>query len=236
MSSFLLRPATDGDADAVVELVSALDVALLGSTDYSLDDLHDEWRDIAPEDRFLVEDDGTVVGYGTIEQNPQHGQSDGYVHPAHFGRGVGSFLVARARAAPRRAGVTRVQNAALVLDPRAHDLLRAQGYEEIRRFWHMRIELEQEPPAPQWPDGLSVSRFDPADAVAFHEAYEAAFADHWQHEPQSFEAWRTEQHRPRRLLARALGGRARRRPDRRRHDPPARAPGSGLARPALHAA
>jgi ribosomal protein S18 acetylase RimI-like enzyme len=87
-------------------------------------------------------------------------------------------------------GATRVQNAALVLDTRAHDLLRAHGYEEIRRFWHMRIELEEEPPAPAWPDGLSVSRFDPADEVAFHEAYEAAFADHWQHEPQSLAEWR----------------------------------------------
>ena len=190
MSSFLLRPATDGDADSVVELVSALDVALLGSTDYSLDDLHDEWRDIAPEDRFLVEDDGTAVGYGTIELNPQHGQSDGYVHPAHFGRGVGSFVVRELEQRLAERGVTRVQNAALVLDPRAHELLRAQGYKELRRFWHMRIELEQEPPAPQWPDGLSVSRFDPADAAAFHEAYEVAFADHWQHEPQPFEAWR----------------------------------------------
>src|SRR4029079_8886387 len=116
MSSFLLRPATDHDADAVVELVSALDVALLGSTDYSLADLQDEWRELAPEDRFLVEDVSTVVGYGTVEQNPQHGQSDGYVHPAHFGRGVGSFLVSELEQRLVERGATRVQNAALVPD------------------------------------------------------------------------------------------------------------------------
>jgi mycothiol synthase len=190
MSSFRLRPATDADAETVVELVSALDVAMLGSTDYSLADLRDEWSEILAEDRFLVEDAGTVVGYGTVEQNPQHGQSDGYVHPEHFGRGVGSFLVGELERLLARRGATRVQNAALVLDTRAQELLRLHGYEEIRRFWHMRIELEDEPPAPQWPDGLSVSRFDPADAAAFHEALEAAFADHWQHEPEPFEKWR----------------------------------------------
>ncbi len=190
MSSFLLRPATEDDADAVVELVSALDVALLGSTDYSLADLQDEWRELAAEDRYLVEDGGTVVGYGTVEQNPQHGQSDGYVHPVHFGRGVGSFLVSELEQRLVERGAKRVQNAALVLDTRAHDLLRLHGYDEIRRFWHMRIELEEQPPEPKWPEGVSVSRFDPADAADFHEAYEAAFADHWQHEPESFDAWR----------------------------------------------
>ena len=190
MSSFRLRPATDADAETVVELVSALDVAMLGSTDYSLADLHDEWSQIAPEDRFLVEDAGTAVGYGTVEQNPQHGQSDGYVHPEHFGRGVGSFLVAELEQLLAGRGAIRVQNAALVLDTRAQELLRTHRYEEIRRFWHMRIELEDEPPAPKWPDGLTVSRFDPAEAAAFHEALEAAFADHWQHEPEPFEKWR----------------------------------------------
>ena len=236
MSSFLLRPATDGDADAVVELVSALDVALLGSTDYSLDDLHDEWRDIAPEDRFLVEDDGTVVGYGTIELNPQHGQSDGYVHPAHFGRGVGSFVVRELEQRLAERGVTRVQNAALVLDPRAHELLRAQGYKEIRRFWHMRIELEQEPPAPQWPDGLSVSQVRSRRRGRVPRGVRSRVRRPLAARAAVLRGLAAEQHRPRRLLARALGGRARRRPDRRRHDPPARAPGSGLARPALHAA
>jgi mycothiol synthase len=190
MSSFRLRPATDADAETVVELVSALDVALLGSPDYSLADLHDEWSELRPEDRFLVEDAGTVVGYGTVEQNPQHGQSDGYVHPEHFGRGVGSFLVRELEQLLAGRGATRVQNAALVLDTRAQELLRSHGYGEVRRFWHMRIELEDEPPAPLWPDGLTVSRFDPADAAAFHEALETAFADHWQHEPEPFEKWR----------------------------------------------
>ena len=57
-----------------------------------------------------------MVGYGTIEQNPQHGQSDGYVHPAHFGRGVGSFLVNELEQRLAERGATRVQNAALVLD------------------------------------------------------------------------------------------------------------------------
>src|SRR3954453_4550592 len=190
MSSFRLRPAADEDAETIVELVSALDMALVGSTDYSLADLYDEWSQIDPENRFLVDDAGAVVGYGTVEENPQHGRADGYGHPARFRRGVGSFIVRELEQLLARRGSTRVQNAVLVLDRPAQELLRRHGYAEIRRFWHMRIELAREPPAPAWPEGLTVSRFDPADAVPFHAALEAAFADHWQHEPEPFEEWR----------------------------------------------
>ena len=125
MSSFLLRPATDADAQAVVELVSALDVALLGSTDYSLADLHDEWRDIAPEDRFLVEDDGSR---GRLRDD----RAEPAARPVRRVRAPGAFRARcrllpreRARAAPRRArGDARAERGARPRQ-RAHDLLRA---------------------------------------------------------------------------------------------------------------
>jgi mycothiol synthase len=192
MSSFLLRPAEAGDAEAVAALVGATDVAVLGSTDFSLADLEDEWRQSDPHDRFVVVEEGALVGYGTIEEGPGHGQTDGYVHPGHFGRGVGSFLVAELERKLAERGATRIQNATLAADLRAHSLLRAHGYEEIRRFWQMRIELEQEPQEPQWPDGLTVAAFEPEDAAPFHAAFEEAFADHWQHHPNTFEKWRQE--------------------------------------------
>ena len=140
--SLRLRHAEDADAQAVAALVTALDIALLGASDYTLADLHEEWRGIAHDDRWVVVDGDAVVGYGTIELNGQHGQTDGYVHPASFGRGVGTLLVQRLEEALADRGQTRVQNAVLGADARAHALLRTQGYEEIRRFWQMRIELD----------------------------------------------------------------------------------------------
>lgn len=191
MSSFRLRPAEAADAERVVALVSALDIVMLGSTDFSSADLHDEWRR-DEQDRFVVEAGNAIVGYATIEQNPDHGLLDGYVHPEHFGRGIGSFLVTELERALAERGARLIQNATLTADPRAHELLRAHGYEEIRRFWQMRTELETAPSAPQWLAGLTVTAFDQADSEAFHAAYEAAFADHWQHRPQSLEKWRQE--------------------------------------------
>ena len=191
MSSFRLRPAEAADATSVAALVAALDTALLGATDFSLADLEDEWRR-DEQDPFVVEEGGEVVAYATIEQNPDHGMLDGYVHPEHFARGIGSFLVTELERELAGRGSRRIQNATLAADTRAHGLLGSHGYEEIRRFWQMRIELGATPAPPSWPDGLAAAPFDPADAEAFHAAYEAAFADHWQHRPAPFEKWREE--------------------------------------------
>jgi mycothiol synthase len=190
MSLFRLRAAEAADAEDVAALVAAMDVALLGSTDYAVADLMDEWRQTDPGDRFAVVDGDRLVGYGTIEEGPTHGQTDGYVHPQHFGRGVGSFLVAELERKLAERGATQVQNATLVVDTGAQDILRAHGYAEIRRFWHMRTELAEAPLEPNWPGGLTATPFEVADAEAFHTAYEDAFTDHWQHHPETFEKWR----------------------------------------------
>lgn len=194
MSSFLVRNAKPGDVAEVTRLVGAVDEAFIGRNETSLADIEDEWRrlDLA-RDALVVEEAGRMVGYGTVEERPGLGRADGYVDPAQTGRGVGALLVSQLEAELVARGATCIQNATLLADTRAHDLLRSHGYEEVRRFRQMRIALEREPTAPVWPDGVEVTSFDPADAEAFHEAYESAFADHWQHHRRTFEEWRREQ-------------------------------------------
>ena len=191
MSSFRLRPATRNDGAAVAELIAALDVAILGRTDYSPAELEEEWRLFDVErDAWLVDDEqGRTVGYGTVELRPDHARADGYVHPDAWGQGVGELLVRSLEAASRDRGGLLVRNATLVLDTRAQELLRLCGYEEVRRFWQMRIDLTEPPQPPGWPGGVAVAALEPADAAAFHAALERAFADHWEHEHESFEAF-----------------------------------------------
>lgn len=193
MSSFRRRHATRGDAAAVAELVAAMDVAVQGSTDFTLADLEDEWRelDLARNAWVVVDGDERMVGYGTVEEHGDHWRTDGYVHPDAFGRGVGALLVDELEAEAVSRGARRVQNANLLSDTRAHALLGSRGYAEVRRFWQMRIALREQPSAPRWPDGLTASAFDLADAEEFHAAYEDAFADHWEHVREPYETWRS---------------------------------------------
>lgn len=190
MSSLRVRHATPEDAHAALEIVRALDAELIGESTRTRADLDDEWRKLDPErDIFVVVDGGEVVGYGTADD---HGDAhaDGYVHPAHFGRGAGRLLIDALEDELRARGADVVSTATLAADTRAHELLRSRGYEEVRRFSTMRLVLEEEPPAPRWPDGVEVTGFHPSEGEEFHAAYEDAFADHWGHVRREFEPWR----------------------------------------------
>ncbi len=188
MSSFRLRPATRNDGPEVAALIMALDLAVLGHTDYSLTELDEEWRllDVERDTRVVVDEHERMIGYGTLELREGVAHTDGYVHPDAWGRGVGALLIGALEAETRRRGSSRVQTATLLLDERAQELLRGCGYDEIRRFWQMRIDLTEPPSPPMWPAEVSVTTFDVADAAVFHAALDEAFADHWNHTPESF--------------------------------------------------
>jgi mycothiol synthase len=184
-------PATAADAAAVTEIVLALESSLYGKSAFSQADLEDEWLEIDLErDARIVRDGDRVVGYGVVRERGELWRVEGYVHPEAHGRGIGTLIATELEEQATGAGIPRIQNAVLEADSRACELLESLGYVTVRVFREMRIQLEEPPPAPEWPEGLSVVPFDPeSDARAFHAADEEAFADAWGHMPREFEAW-----------------------------------------------
>jgi mycothiol synthase len=68
--------------------------------------------------------------------------------------------------------------------------LRERGYELVRHFFTMEIDLAEEPAKPDWPDGIGVRTFRSGDERAVYEADMEAFEDHWDFFTVSFEEWR----------------------------------------------
>ena len=83
-----------------------------------------------------------------------------------------------------------VQNTIVSVDEAAVEVLGSRGYRPVRHFYRMAIELGDEAPEPAWPEGIRVERFREEDALAFHEAIEDAWQDHWDHSPRPFEQFR----------------------------------------------
>jgi mycothiol synthase len=185
-----VRSPTEADAPETAELVRAFETQLTGTAEMQTADLLDEWRELDLESQaWLVELDGRLAGYASLHTK-RHTFVDAYVHPDALGCGVGSRLVELAEAEAARRGIDLLRNGVLTKDERACDLLEGRGYRIARHFYRMVIELEQPPPAPEWPPGVVLRTFDPIEAREFHASLEEAFANEWDHEPESFDEWK----------------------------------------------
>jgi mycothiol synthase len=190
---FRLRPPALADADAVLRVLQARDVADLGEPDFTLEDLLDQWRasefDPSADAAVAVDPDGSVLGYATLSI---HGALAA-VDPAREGEGVGSALLqwAEQRAVDTDRSVHRQWVAGQ--NESGHELLSRAGYRYVRSYWRMGRKLEVSLRAPEPPAGVRIEPVDGAlDARALYDANEAAFATTADYEPESFIAFREE--------------------------------------------
>lgn len=186
-----LSPAVASDAEAVTEVAVALETALYGATTYSQADLEDEWSGLDLErDALVLREGERVVGYGALEERGELCHAEGQVHPDVHGRGIGRMLATALEHHAAERGARRIHNRVFEADAPGRDLLASLGYEPVRVFREMRVDLDAPPPAPAWPGGLRPTPFDPErDARAFHAAHQEAFADHWEFAPRPFDTW-----------------------------------------------
>ena len=137
----------------------------------------------------ILERDGAIAALGWVEPHGEVGVGVGVVGLDHRGGGLGSELVRWSEGRLRELDCARVHAVAIAADSAAPQLLAAHGYREVRRFWDMGIELVEPLEEPVVPEGMRIEVFVEAGARAFHAALEEAFADHWEHVPQTFEDW-----------------------------------------------
>lgn len=197
-----VRVPCEEELEAICEMLNACDLADCGVPDSPLEQLRAEWRDedFHPEtDAWLaVSRDGRIAGYAAISQHLYvRVRADVRVHPDFRGRGIGTHLLALAEQRAREFVPLAPLEAQVMLQTWHHHnnqgarlLIEAAGFVSIRHTWVMRIEMAEEPPQPEWPEGVSLRPFDPeGDARAVFEAADEAFQDHWGHLPGKFEDW-----------------------------------------------
>ena len=188
------------DAEEVVALIVACQLADTGEADVSLDELIDDWQslDLAEEAVVVAAPDGRIAGYADlINRSFVTVSVYGYVHPDHRERGIGASLIAwgerwtrdRMPQAPDDARVV-VQHYVNAANTGARKLLETAGYAPVRGVYVMETELEQAPPPPHWPEDISVRTFvQGRDERPTYEAVEDAFKDVWGRPRNTFESF-----------------------------------------------
>lgn len=162
----LVRPAGMSDVVAAHRVSEAFSVALLGTSETTVDHLRAAWD----YGRAWVALDGgeQVIGYATLE--------DGYVevwpHPDHRdGTVAGALLDAATRQGGRLETIVPAAAGDLVA------LYALRGWTRTREVLRMQIDVSAGGPDPAWPEGVTVRTYAASDAASVHDLLVAAFAD-----------------------------------------------------------
>ena len=129
-----------------------------------------------------------------MHQGPGIVGSWGIVHPAQRGRGLGPPLLERIekRADHLLTGLPdpRFRHSINAEDGAAASMLRVRGFDPVRHFWHMGIDLEGTADPGRVPDQIEIGGIDPeTDLPAMHAVLAEAFADDWDYHPDPFDRW-----------------------------------------------
>lgn len=199
---FQMRSVTLDDLERTVEFLNICAVAETGAPEYVLNDMRNFWTEpgfnLESSIRIMETADARIVGYAEVadmQPVPTRIWVFARTHPEFEGLGIGTQLMdwieERARQAIPRApeGSRVVILTDHISGHTAAQKLLSERMRYVRTFWQMRIDMDAEPPAPQWPEGITIRAFVPGrDEVAMHTARRAAFRDHWGYVEQPLEA------------------------------------------------
>ncbi len=184
------RPLRQEDAALVAELLAEDELHFELPPSITEQDIRSWWlRTDLDQDSWLLEENGTAIAGGWFDRLDDHAFGGGCVRPGEKGRGLGSWLAATMELHARGLSLDLIRNVTTAKDTKARALFEARDYHEARRHWVMAIDLDEEPPAPELPDGLALGTFREEDARAFHDATKEAFADEWGFHAMAFEQW-----------------------------------------------
>jgi mycothiol synthase len=191
---FTSRPATGGDAVAAAELMNTFDRAYLEEPDtMTADEVAGWWQrlDLKRDSRFYFDETGRLAGVSALYRREEGLLDlDAYVHPEHTGRGLGSAMLDWLEEESVARGYSFARTTAVTADTAAGELIAARGFEPIRHFYRMSIDLDAPPPEPEWPEGFTVATLQPGEEELLHDVTQETFAEHWGHEYQPFDEWR----------------------------------------------
>ena len=172
----------------MLDVICARDVADLGVPDFTLEDLEADWSrpgtDLEHDARVAVGAAGGISGYAILLGD----DAVICVHPDAEGKGNGTVLRrwAEVRAAERGTAVLR--QFAYGSNDGARRHLREAGYEPAQRYFRLRADLADVPPAPAEPP---LRAFEPGDEAAVHRLIQDAFAEIEGHKAQTLDEWRS---------------------------------------------
>ena len=182
MAEFAVRSARPEDTEAAYEIFAGWQRSSYGEVEIGPEMFA---TGLAGADAvFVAETEDGVVGHSDVDG----GWIDVGVEPSVRRRGIGTALL---RAAEGAATAEPTLLMALQSDPPGAAFAQANGYEKAWEVWLMGIDLPEEIPEPEWPEGVSVRTYggEEAEAREIKELLDLAYAEEFHHQPATFGNW-----------------------------------------------
>lgn len=180
----MIRAAHRDDLTAVVAVMNAVDVAVMGEPDTVEADIAGGWDDgdfDVTQDAFVAEDpSGTIVGYAEVYDGG-HGEQldvDVIAPPGTDEPVLRDLLDVALRRAGERSAPGWKYSTWLSADDHRRPTFEAVGFGAQRSFVRMRMELDGRLPPPRAPEGIRVRACRDGDEAAVHDVLVEAFASH----------------------------------------------------------
>jgi mycothiol synthase len=192
------------DTEAILAVVHANDIAILGYPDLAISDVVDVYNGTHTDpgrDTWVVRDgSGAACAWAFVASNYGGGEDDFdvYSNPGIDTRvrpALVDAIVARVaeRAVERGLSQLLATAYAIVGDDAWAAVLVDKGFTVNRRFSRMRIDFDGPRPFPAAPVGVTVRAFDPAserDWSDWHRILVDSFSEHWGSEEMTLAAFR----------------------------------------------
>ena len=199
---YAVRPARLDDVEAVCELCNAWSMKMQGMPSHDVNEERVDWQtpgfDLETDARVVSNAAGEIIAYASAwDTSEPHVRVGSFcrIHPDHDDPALEEALLVWLETHARQAIERAPADARVVLshntfaqDESRQELLARNGFELVRHFVRLRIEMSEAPDEPVIPDGIRIRRFDPeSDMRAMVEVCREAFRDHWGYVEEDFD-------------------------------------------------
>ena len=189
MKQYSVRPPKISDLESVYAIIARQNTFDYGSAMLTLDDLRKRWQEInLQDDACIAYLENEPAGYAELLQ----GDSP-YIYIAdrlNIDLAFQLLMILEGKVTSQKKDKINLFTRVSEKNRTLLQLFASNGYHSTLSFLIMETTLDQPPPVPQWPDGISVRTFVRGqDEQATYRADEEAAQDKGYHDPLSYEGW-----------------------------------------------